>query len=65
MYQNFITQNIDMICVRRIDRKGESKLRAILAICFYKISRFMSEISLKSGVRDFRLMSKGVVDAIL
>ncbi|WP_257789243.1 hypothetical protein [Campylobacter porcelli] len=34
MYQNFITQNIDMICVRRIDRKGESKLRAIFSDMF-------------------------------
>lgn len=65
MYKKFITQSIDMVCVRRIDRKGESKIRAFFSDMFYKISRFMSEIYLQSGVRDFRLMSKEVVDAIL
>lgn len=65
MYQKYITQNIDMVCVRRIDRKGESKIRAFFSDMFYKISRLMSEISIQSGVRDFRLMSKEAVEAIL
>lgn len=54
-----------VIYARRTTRAGESKIRASLSEMFYKISNFVSEVKIESGVRDFRLMDKEVVQALL
>ena len=54
-----------VIYARRTTRAGESKIRAALSEAFYKISNFISEVKIESGVRDFRLMDKEVVQALL
>ena len=65
MYEKFYKNEADVIFARRKDRAGEGKIRAFFSGMFYKISNFMSEVRIESGIRDFRLMSREVVDAIL
>lgn len=65
MVKLYHTQSIDIIYAKRINRKGESTIRATFSEVFYKISQLISEVKIQSGVRDFRLMSKEVVEAIL
>ena len=49
----------------RTTRAGESKIRAFLSELFYKVSNFISEVKIESGVRDFRLMDKEVITSLL
>ncbi|MGX3045403.1 glycosyltransferase family 2 protein [Helicobacter sp. T3_23-1056] len=49
----------------RTTRAGESKIRAFLSELFYKVSNFISEVKIESGVRDFRLMDKEVIASLL
>ncbi|STQ86551.1 glycosyltransferase [Helicobacter muridarum] len=67
MIQTWLESNreIKIIYARRSDRNGESKVRAIFSELFYKISNYISEVKIESGVRDFRLMDKEVIQALL
>ena len=55
----------DIVGTRRVTRKGEPAIRSFFARSFYKIINKMSEIQIVDGARDFRLMKRHVVDAIL
>ena len=59
--------NNDYDCVgtRRVTRKGEPPIRSLLARMFYKIINKMSNIEMVDGARDYRLMSRQMVDSIL
>ncbi len=65
MFEIMKDKKVDIVCVRRKDRAGDSILRKILSNLFYKIYGFISEVKLQNGVRDFRLLRREVVDAIL
>lgn len=54
-----------VIYARRTTRAGESKIRAFLSEMFYKVSNFISEVKIESGVRDFRLMDREVIASLL
>lgn len=54
-----------VIYARRTTRAGESKIRAFLSELFYKVSNFISEVKIESGVRDFRLMDREVITSLL
>lgn len=54
-----------IIYARRTTRAGESKVRAFLSEMFYKVSNFISEVKIESGVRDFRLMDREVIASLL
>ena len=54
-----------IIYARRTTRAGESKIRAFLSEMFYKVSNFISEVKIESGVRDFRLMDREVIASLL
>ena len=58
-------REIKVVYARRTTRAGESKIRAALSEMFYKLSNFISEVKIESGVRDFRLMDREVIDALL
>lgn len=62
-----ILQEEDYECVgtRRVTRKGEPKLRSFFSRSFYKIINKMSKIEMVAGARDYRLMKRKVVDAII
>lgn len=55
----------DVVGTRRVSRKGEPVIRSFFARLFYKLINKMSDIELVDGARDFRLMSRQVVNAIL
>lgn len=65
MYEAFYTQHIDVVYARRINRDGEGRIRAWLSKMFYKVYGLLSSVGLESGVSDFRLMSRKVVDSVL
>ena len=64
MYQK-IKEGFDVVGTRRSDRKGEPALRSIFAKLFYKMISSVSDTELLDGTRDFRLMTKQVVENIL
>lgn len=55
----------DSVATRRVDRKGESKIRSWFAKQFYKIINKISDADIVDGARDFRLMKREMVDAIV
>ena len=55
----------DSVATRRVSRKGEPILRSFFANCFYKIMKRSSNVDIVSGARDFRLMKREMVDAIV
>ncbi|WP_082807848.1 glycosyltransferase [Helicobacter himalayensis] len=59
------SREIKVVYARRTTRAGESKIRASLSEAFYKLSNWISEVKIESGVRDFRLMDREVIDALL
>ncbi len=59
------TQDYDSVATRRITRKGEPIVRSAFARTFYKIMNRISEADIMDGARDFRLMKKQMVDAIV
>ncbi len=65
MYEYIAKQGYDQVATKRATRKGEPKLRSLFANIFYKIINKMSQVEMVSGARDYRLMSRKVVDAIL
>ena len=65
MYQILEEGEYDSVATRRVDRKGESKIRSWFARRFYKIINFISDADVVDGARDFRLMKREMVDAII
>lgn len=59
------TTDYDVIGTRRVSRKGEPAIRSLLARLFYKLMNGFSNIQIVDGARDYRLMSRQVVDAVL
>ena len=64
MYQK-IQEGYDVVGTRRVDRKGEPAIRSFFARLFYKIMSSVSDTEMVDGARDFRLMTRQVVDSIL
>lgn len=60
-----IEQGYDVVSTRRITRKGEPLIRSFFSHCFYKLISKMSNIQMIDGARDYRLMTRQVVDSIL
>ena len=58
-------EGYDVVGTRRVNRKGEPPIRSFFARCFYKIINKMSKVEMVDGARDFRLMTRQVVDSIL
>ena len=65
MYENIINEGYDCVATRRTNRKGEPPVRSFFARCFYKLINKISKADIVDGARDFRLMTRQVVDAIL
>lgn len=55
----------DCVGTRRIDRKGEPPIRSFFAHVFYKLINKISDTEIVDGARDYRLMTRQMVDAIL
>lgn len=66
MYHILITEKeYDCVATCRIDRKGEPRIRSFFARQFYKIMNKISDTQVVDGARDFRFMSRQMVDSIL
>ena len=57
--------NYDCAGSRRVTRMGEPPIRSFFARQFYKIMRSLTDIEVVDGARDFRLMKRSMVDAII
>lgn len=55
----------DCVASRRVTRKGEPPIRSFFARAFYKLINKISKTEIVDGARDFRLMTRQMVDAIL
>ncbi len=55
----------DSVATRRVSRKGEPPVRSFFANMFYRVFRRATKVSIVSGARDFRLMKREMVDAIV
>lgn len=65
MYRLLTQEEYDVVGTKRISRQGEPWLRSIFSNWFYKLSNSISFVRLEEGARDYRMMSRQVVDAIL
>ncbi len=55
----------DCVATRRVTREREPPIRSFFARIFYKVINKMSDVELVDGARDYRLMTRKMVDAIL
>jgi len=62
---SYIEQGYDSVATRRVTRKGEPVIRSFFARMFYKLMNKISRTEIVDGARDYRLMTRQVVDAIL
>lgn len=58
-------EGYDSVATRRVTRKGEPPIRSFFARMFYKIINKISDADVVDGARDFRLMKRDMVDAII
>ena len=64
MYES-IEDGYDVCATRRITRTGEPKVRSFFSSIWYKLIDKMSDTGMVDGARDYRMMRRAVVDAIL
>lgn len=62
---DLLSDGYDCVASRRVTRKGEPHIRSFCARCFYKFMNRISDVDIADGARDFRLMTRQMVDAIL
>ena len=58
-------EEYDVVATRRVTRKGEPRIRSFFARVFYKLINKMSKVEMVDGARDYRIMTRQVVDSIL
>ena len=58
-------EDYDVVGTRRVTRKGEPPIRSFFARMFYKIINKMSKVEMVDGARDYRMMTRQVVDNLL
>ena len=59
------TEDYDSVATRRSTRSGEPKIRSFLSESFYKFINRISKTEIVNGARDYRLMKRNMVDAVL
>ncbi len=65
MFRLIKEEGYDSVGTRRVTRKGEPVIRSFFARMFYKIINKMSKVEMVDGARDYRLMTRQVVDSIV
>ena len=58
------TTDYDCVGTRRVDRSGEPPIRSFFARMFYKLINKISDTEIVDGARDFRVMSRKMVDSL-
>ena len=62
---SYIKEGYDSVATRRVSRKGEPPIRSFFARRFYGLMKRISKTEIMDGARDYRLMTRQMVDAIL
>lgn len=62
---SYIEQGYDSVATRRVSRKGEPPIRSFFARMFYRMMKRISKTEMMDGARDYRLMTRQMVNAIL
>ena len=65
MYRILEEDGYDSVATKRSTRTGEPKLRSFLSESFYKFINKISKTEIVNGARDYRLMKRNMVDAVL
>jgi len=65
MFKAITDEGYDCIATRRVNRKGEPLIRSFFAHLFYRLINRISKTEIVDGARDFRLMTRQMVNAIL
>ena len=65
MIETLLTKMYDCVATRRVSREGEPPIRSFFARMFYKLINKISKTEIVDGARDFRLMTRQMVNAIL
>lgn len=65
MYEIIKKGEKDVVIAYRKDRKHEPVIRSLFSKMFYGLMNKMTDVEIKSGSRDFRLMTRQVLDSIL
>lgn len=65
MYHILKEEEYDSVATRRSTRTGEAKIRSFLSKSFYKVINRISRTEIVDGARDYRLMNRKMVDAVL
>ncbi|MBR4169352.1 MAG: glycosyltransferase family 2 protein [Lachnospiraceae bacterium] len=65
MYAAVTEEGYDSAATRRVTRKGEPPIRSLFARMFYRLINKMSKTEIVDGARDYRIMSRRMVDAIV
>ena len=61
----YLEEGYDSVATRRVSRKGEPPIRSFFARMFYRLMKKISKTEMMDGARDYRLMTRQMVDAIL
>ena len=65
MYKEIKENKYDSIATRRINRIGEPLIRSFCAKLFYKVINKISKANIVDGARDYRLMTRQMVNSII
>jgi len=65
MLEAVASGDYDCAATRRVNRKGEPPVRSFFAQCFYILMKKIAEIEVVDGARDFRLMNRKYLEALL
>ena len=61
----YLEQGYDSVATRRVSRKGEPPVRSFFARRFYRLMKKISKTEIMDGARDYRIMTRQMVSAIL
>lgn len=65
MYETVVKEGYDCAATRRANRKGEPPIRSFFARAFYRLINKISKADIVDGARDYRFMTRQMVDSIL
>lgn len=65
MYRAVTQEGYDSAATRRVTRKGEPPVRSFFARMFYRLINKMADVEIVDGARDFRLMNRKFLNALL
>lgn len=65
MIRYITEEGYDSVATYRVDRKGEPPIRSWFARQFYKLINKMTEVEIVDGARDYRMMTRDMVNAII